>query len=288
MLMIEGVIENVVFGNIEMPGELIRLILAFAGVCVATYYDIFNKKNIPDVFLYGFLAVAFIVNAVLYQEDLFLFSLGVALFLSAIGYLFYRAGQLGGADIFVLASIMLLLPIHPTFLDMPFGMPFIFSVMIFGGVLFALYVMASFGLKLRERETEPQFVYLLMIIPYAIIAYLFLEWNLILQFYFIILTVLFIAMIFFMIYRKDLTALLAEKMDVGQVEPEDVLALELMEKEIVKKYDLKRLATEKEIERMKEVGVGEVWVYTKLPPFLPFILAGMFLALFLSKALLFG
>lgn len=281
-------LEEVVFGNIQMPGELIRLVIAFAGVCIATYYDLFNRKNIPDNFLYGFLAVAFIANAVLYQEQLFLFSIAVAVFLSAIGYIFYRVGQIGGADLFVLASIMLLLPIHPSFADMPFGMPFVFSVMIFGGVLFALYVMVHFGLKLREQETNPKMLYLLMIIPYLLFAYVYINSILFSPVYFAILTVLFIAIIFFMVYRESLTLMLAEKMKVGQVEPEDVLALELMDKEAVKEYELKRLVTEKEIERMKETGLEEVWVYTRMPPFLPFILAGMFLSLFFAKDLLFA
>lgn len=281
-------IEEVVFGNIQMPGELIRLVIAFAGVCVATYFDLFNRKNVPDNFLYGFLALAFIVNLFFYQEQLFIFSIAIAVFLSAIGYIFYRVGQIGGADLFVLASIMLLLPVHPSFIDMPFGMPFVFSVMIFGGVLFALYVMINFGLKLRQEKTEPKKLYLLMIIPYLIFAYVYVNSILFSPVYFAILTVLFIAIIFFMVYREGLTMLLAEKMEVNQLESEDVLALELMDKDLVKEYDLKRLATKKEIERLKELDIGEVWVYTRMPPFLPFLLVGMFLSLFFAKDLLFA
>ena len=282
-------IEEVVFGNIEMPGEFIRLILAFAGVCIATYFDLFNRKNIPDSFLYGFLAVAFIVNLFFYQEQLFIFSLAVAVVLSAIGYIFYRVGQLGGADLFVLASIMLLLPIHPSFVQMPFNMPFVFSVMIFAGVLFSLYVLVSFGIKLRHRETKPNLSFLLIIIPYLVIVYVFYTYPLFFSpVYFGIFTILFIAIVFFMVYRDDLTRMLAEKMNADQLEPEDVIATELMDKDTVKKYGIKRLATEKEIERLKGLDIGEIWVYTKMPPFLPFLLAGMFLSLFFSRALLFG
>jgi hypothetical protein len=32
--------------------------------------------------------------------------------------------------------------------------------------------------------------------------------------------------------------------------------------------------------------VSEVWVYTRLPPFIPFILAGMILAMLFGKSLL--
>ncbi len=281
-------IEEVIFGNIEMPGELLRLVIAFAGVAIATYYDLFNRKNIPDVFLYGFLAVAFIANLVLYEENIFLFSLAVAVFLSAIGYIFYRMGQLGGADVFVLASIMLLLPIHPTFTGMPFGMPFVFSVMIFGGLLFALYVMVTFGLKLRGQERNPNRLALLLVIPYIVFSYLYINSIVFSPVYFTILTVLFIALVFFMVYRENLTMLLAEKMGIEELEAEDVLALELMDRDFVKENNIKRLVTEKEVEKLIELDVGEVWVYTRLPPFLPFILAGMFLAILFSKELLLG
>jgi len=289
--MIDGVIESVVFGNLQMPGELVRLVIAFAGVSIAAYYDVFNRKNIPDAFLYAFLALSFLVNLFFYQEQLFIFSIGVAAFFSAIGYVFYRVGQIGGADLILIASLMLLLPISPSFVGMIFGMPFIFPIMIFAGVLFSLYVLISFAVKLMKQETHPQYLYLLMAIPYLLFMYVYifiLSAEVAFSPVFILIfTILFISLIFFMIYRNDITMLLAEKMDVSQVEPEDVLALELMDSETVKKYELKRLASGKEIDRMKELGVGEVWVYTKLPPFIPFILAGMFLALFFSESLIF-
>lgn len=281
-------IEEVIFGNIQMPGELIRLVIAFAGVAVATYFDLFNNKNIPNYFLYGFLAVAFIANLFFYQENLFIFSILVAAFLSAVGYVFYRLGQIGGADLFVLASVMLLLPIQPSFVDMPIGMPFIFPVLIFGGVLFALYIMISFGMKLMGKEDRhPKWLFLLLAVPYIIFSYVYVTSILFSWMYFVILTLLFMAIIFFLVFRDDLMNLLAERMKVTQLEEEDVLALELMDKELVKKYDLKRLATKKEIERMQELGVEEVMVYSQMPAFIPFILAGMALALLFGGSLLF-
>jgi len=281
-------IEEVIFGNIAMPGELIRLVLAFAGVAVATYFDLFNNKNIPNHFLYGFLAVAFIANLFFFQEDLFIFSILVAVFLSAIGYVFYRLGQIGGADLFVLASVMLLLPVTPSFVEMPITMPFVFPVLIFGGVLFAAYVMINFGIKLfKKPEKHPKWLFLLLAVPYIVFSYIYVTSILFSPLYFIILTVLFIAIIFFLVYRDDLMSLLAERMRVDQLEEEDVLALELMDKDLVKKFDLKRLATKKEIERMQELGVEEVTVYTQMPAFIPFILAGMALSLVFGGSLLF-
>ncbi len=282
-------IEDVLFGNITMPGEMVRVILAILGTGVAAYYDIFNKKNIPDSFLYGFLVLAFIANLYFYEEQLFIFSVAVALFITAIGYIFYRVGQIGGADVFVLASVMLLLPIPPSIADMPYNLPFIVPILIFSGVIFALYVMATYGWRLYKKENaRPKLVYLLMFVPYLLFAYIYVGSILFSPVYFLILTVLFAATVFFMMYKEELTMMLAEKMPVENVEPEDVVAMELMSPETVKEYGISRLMTKDLKEKLVNEKFGKIWIYTGLPQFLPFILIGLFLALFFSKYLLFG
>lgn len=279
-------LEDIIFGQISMPGEIIRLILALAGTAVVAYYDVFNKKNIPDQLLYVFLGVAFLTNLLLYEQTIFWFSIGIAIFLSAIGYLFYRLGQLGGADLFVLASIMLLLPIHPSFVGMPFNIPFIFSVFIFSGTLFALYVMFFFGWKLTQTEVKANWLYSIILLPYIAFAIFFINSFLFSWVFFAFVTIAIFASVFFMIFRDSLNMLLAEELPVSQLQPEDVLALELMNKDMVERYKIPRLMTKDEIERLKKAKVSEVMVYTKLPPFVPFILAGMVLSLFFAKSLL--
>jgi Flp pilus assembly protein protease CpaA len=279
-------LEDVIFGQIMMPGEAIRILLAFLGTGIAAYYDVFNKKNIPDQLLYAFLAVAFIANAVLYDATLFAFSIGVAVFLSAIGYLFYRVGQLGGADIFVLASIMLLLPIHPSYAAMPFNLPFIFSVFIFSGIIFALYVLIYFGFKVSQTEAKPKLLYGLILIPYGLFAWFFINSFLFSWVFFAFITIAIFASVFFMMFRESLNQLLAEELPVSQLEPEDVLALEVMNKDMVERYKIPRLMSRDVIDRLRKTKVGEVWVYTKLPPFIPFILAGMVLSMLFARSLL--
>ncbi len=279
-------LEDVIFGQITMPGELIRVLLAVAGTSVAAYYDVFNKKNIPDQFLYAFLGIAFLANLLLYDETVFWFSMGITVFLSAIGYLFYRVGQLGGADLFVLASIMLLLPLHPSFVGMPFNVPFIFSVFIFSGILFALYVVLFFGWKLTQAEAKANWLYALIAVPYIAFAYFFVNSFLFSWVFFAFVTVAIFASVFFMVFRDSLNLLLSEELPVSQLEPEDVLALEVMNKDMIERYKIPRLMSKEEIERLKKTKVGEVMVYTKLPPFIPFILAGMILSMLFAKSLL--
>ncbi len=280
-------LEEVIFGKLVMPGEMVRLLVAFIGTCAAAYYDVFNTKNVPNGLLYAFLAAALLVDAIFYQPDLFWFSIGMAVFFSAVGYIFYRVGQLGGADIFVLVSIMLLLPIHPSFIGMPFNMPFAFSVFIFSGVLFALYVMAYFGWKLSQNpDVRPNLLYGLMLVPYFLFAYVYVNSFIFSPVYFVFISLLLFATIFFLMFRDSLNLLLAEELPLAQVQPEDVLALEIMNKDLMERYKIQRVVTTAELERLKRTKVTDVWVYTKLPPFLPFIVAGMVLALFFARSLI--
>lgn len=279
-------IEQVLFGKITMPGETIRLILAFLGVAVATYYDVFNRRNVPNNLLYAFLALAFIANLFFYQQDLFIFSIALAVFFTAISYVFYRFGQLGGADLFIIASIILLLPIHPAFIGLTFNLPFIFSVIVFAGVAFAVYVVVFYGMKLLEAGAQPKLIYALLLIPYIIFAYVYVNSIIFSLIYFVFVSVLLIATVFFLMYREGINQLLAERMSPAELEDEDVLALEMMDQKTVKKYKLKRLATRDEIKRLTGLKVPEVWVYSKLPPFLPFLLLGMILSLLFAKSLL--
>ena len=279
-------LEDILFGQLTMPGEIVRVIVAFIGVLIATYYDVFNKKNVPDLFLYAFLAIAFLLNLILYDQNLFWFSIAITIFISAIGYLFYRVGQLGGADVFILAAIMLLLPIHPSFVGMSFNVPFVFSVIIFSGVVFALYMMVYFGLKLMSTESKPNLLYLLMLIPYGLFAYVYSGSFLFSPVYFAFISISMFAIILLMMFKETINKLLAEELPISQIKPEDVLALELMNKDLIDRYKLTRLMTKTEIEKLKKTKITEVWVYTKLPPFIPFVLIGMILSLLFAKNLL--
>lgn len=279
-------LEDILFGQLTMPGEAIRVVLAFVLVGIAAYYDVFNKKNIPNQVLYAMLAIAFLVNLFFYQADLFWFSLAIAAFFSAIGYLFYRIGQLGGADVFVLATVMLLLPIHPSFIGMSFNVPFVFSVIIFSGVVFALYVLGYYSIKLMETEAKPNLMYLLMVIPYALFAYVYITSFLFSPVYFAFISILLFASVFFLMYKEALNRLLAEELPIAQLEPEDVLALEIMNKDMIERFKIPRMVSKEDIDRLKKTKVTEVWVYTRLPPFIPFILIGMILAMLFAKSLL--
>ncbi len=279
-------IEDILFGKLVLPGEIFRVVVAIFGLAVTSYYDLFNKKNVPDNLLYAFLAIAFVVNIVFFNEPLFWFSLILALLVGAIGYVFYKLGQIGGADVFVLVSLVLLIPVHPSFLLMPFNLPFIFSLFIFSGVVFALFVIAYFGYKLLQTEAKPKLLYALMFIPYLIFAYVYTSSFIFSPVYFVFVSLLLFSAIFFLMYRDSMLTILAEELPVTQLEPEDVCAVELMNKDLVSHYKIPRLLKKEDIQRLQKSKVGEIWVYTRLPPFLPFLLVGTILSLLFARSLI--
>jgi hypothetical protein len=147
-------------------------------------------------------------------------------------------------------------------------------------------VVFYFGWKLTQVEAKPNLLYGLILIPYGAFAWFFINSFLFSPVFFAFVTISIFASVFFLMFRDSLNRLLSEELPVSQLEPEDVLALEIMNKDMIERYKIPRLMTRGEIDRLKKTKVGEVMVYTKLPPFIPFILAGMVLSLLFAQSLL--
>ncbi len=279
-------LESILFSAIALPGEQIRIAIALLGLLATTYFDLFNKRNVPNNLLYLFLAVAFAANLLFYEQDILLFSIFVAIPIALFGYVFYKMGQIGGADVLVLLAINFALPIHPSLSQLSFNFPFIASTFVFSGVIFALYFLVNFSIKLQKLGTKPNRLAFALLIPYALLAYFYINSPLYSPVYLAFISIMLLSSIFFIAYRKDVYKLQAQKIALSKAETEDVLALELMDQEYVKKNKLQRLLTLGEMIRLKKLKIKELWVYTKLPPFLPFLFVGFILALFYSKYLL--
>jgi Flp pilus assembly protein protease CpaA len=275
-----------VFGSMALPGELVRTLVAVLGTALTAYYDLTNNKNIPNNVLYGFLAIAILLNAIFFNLEILLFGLGLAILISILGYLMYKTGQLGAADVFVFASIALALPIPPSFAKLPFNFPFIALVFVFSSLVFALFTIYYFGSKLiGNKKAKPKKIYLLLLLPWFVFVYLFLNSVVFSSIYFVIISVAYLSSIFVMTYRESINRGLYEKVGVKKLMEEDVLATEFMDAKFVKKYKLDKVLDAKMISRLKRGKVKDVLVYTKLPPFLPFVLLGVLMALLFGKML---
>ncbi|MBD3397953.1 hypothetical protein GF412_02235 [Candidatus Micrarchaeota archaeon] len=276
-------LEKLLFSTLVMPGELARIAIALLGTAAATYYDIFNNRNVPNNLLYAFLAIAFLTNLVFFNADILLYGAGLTAILFVFGYVLYRAGQLGGADLFVICSITLLLPIHPSFLSTPFNYPLIFSTLLYSGVAFAVFSIFFFGkLLIKSKKAKPNFLYLTLIFPYLFFAYLFLTAPFFSPVYFFIASVMMLSALFYLVFRESINDAIARKVKLSTLKgDEDVLAKEKMSG-LMKKLKIGPVIGKKELAALKKAKVKDVYIYAELPPFLPFLFIGLLASIFIG------
>jgi hypothetical protein len=279
-------LEKTLAGAVALPGEELRLALAFIGLLVTSYYDIFNQRNVPDKLLYAFFLLAVLLHIPYFEPCLAVYSLAVGLPLAVFGYALYRYGQLGGADVLVLLSLVLLVPIHPSMTAVVPNYPFILSVLVFAFTLFTVYAIATFAVRLRTVKAVPDTKYLLLLVPYAIIIYMLAQLPMVSVVYLTVLSLAVLGSVFYLVYRMPVLQLLSQKLPLSSVQVEDAVAIERMDARIVQKYAIPRLITSAELQRLKKRKLPHIYIYTRLPPFLPFLLLGFILALFFSSALL--
>lgn len=261
-----------------MEGETIRIAVALVGTAVATWYDVKNNKNVPNNFLYAFLAIAFITNAVFFQQEVFVYGTVVAAVIFAFGYLFYRLGYMGGADVYVLSSIALLLPVFPSHARVLFNFPVVFSIIISSGVLFALYFLYFIFASIMLKGGKGRFEYFILLPAYAVLVYFFASTGIFGTGYLVAISALLLSSILFMVYKYSIVEAMAKKVRLSKVEEEDVSVPELMPA-LAEKYKIKRLLDAEELRRLKKLKVKEIYVYTGLPPFLPFVLVGLIISI---------
>ena len=279
-------IEKLLFSSLEMPGETIRIAIALIGTILTVYFDIFNNRNVPNNLLYAFLVIAFITSIIFFSPEIMLYSLFQFALVALAGFALYKMGQVGGADIFVLSSIVLLLPILPSAQEPLFNFPLLLPLLLYAGVAFAVYSIFYFGkIIMHKKNLNPNYLYLLLIIPYFLFAWLFLSAPFFSPVYFLIASLLLLSSIFFLVFRSAIYDAISEKILISKLLPDgDVLAKEKMAP-LMKKLNIGPVIEEKELKILKKAKVKEVWIYSKLPPFLPFILLGLLASLFFGNML---
>ncbi len=273
------------YQEISMNYELLRILIAILGTSIAAYFDIFNKKNIPDMLLYSFLFIAIIITFLDFNPILLTYAFGGALIIGITGYILYQMGQLGGADVFILCSLSLLLPVQPEMLGKNgvMNLPFIFSILSIAGIFFIFYVLIKFTpivLKRKEKVDKKRIIYSIpLILIFLIFIFLFIE-QIISIYYLILIAFLVCVSIYFSIFKERFMRSLIEEIPLSKIENEDVIAIEYMDEKLVKKYNIPKVISEKDLKRLKNIKISKYPVYTKLPMFVPFILIGLLVALY--------
>jgi hypothetical protein len=255
--------------------EIARILIALVGTGIASYYDIFNKKNIPELFLYAFLGLSFIIN--IFDYSLVLKFLPLALPLIALLYVLYRIGQIGGADVIVISAIYLTIPIFPFSQEGIF--PSILIIISISTVLAFLGVIIKYLPSIFEKTINGKIKFKLtqilesiaLIVSFLVIIYMFLVFPYLPIWMVLLFALLFFESIFFILYKEEIK----KQMVVWKtkVEPEEVLAVEYLKPELVNKMKLGALITEKQAKEMNKKRIK--WPILDLPMFLPYIFIGL-------------
>jgi len=276
---------------------MLRYAICLIGCAAATYYDLFNRRNVPAYVTYGLVALGILFTLASLNASVIAQNFAVAIAIFALGYLLYRAGQIGGADVLVFVSIALLLPEGPqpilSSVKLPFNYPFVLSVFLLSGVLgvfgiFIKYVprtlydaMKGEEVKLNTRQVLQS---ILLLFIYAIFIYYMNTLAPLPQLLlFIFMVVVVCATILFSLKDHISDRYLIQMVSVREIDEEDILAVEKMDPKVVKRYGLDRLLTMEQIGKLRKMGKGKKFpVYTNMPVFMPYVLIS------LVAALLFG
>ncbi|MFA6489678.1 MAG: prepilin peptidase [Candidatus Micrarchaeia archaeon] len=271
----------------SVPGIEPRIIVALAFTAAAAYYDIFNKKWVPNLLLYSFVAAAILLNIVYFEQGLFMQAavFGIAAFI--ISYPLYKAGQLGGADVFCYASIAMAIPYLPSPILNPTAAapyPFILSALVPTGLAFIAHMALRFVpyvfsqmKKGRVRLSMGRLaVPALISAAFMVFAYAVSTLPLSLPAgYFVLLSFLFASLMFFSLFKTEIKDSMVESVPVSKLQEEDVLALEKMDSKLVSRLNLQPLISAKIILALKKAKLKAVPVYTNMPFFLPYLLFGL-------------
>ncbi len=253
---------------------MLEFAIAILFLGVASYYDLFKKRVIPDWLSYSFVAVCLLY--MFFMEGIIAVKIGAAAGIFALGYLIYRLGYIGGADVLFISGLMLLLPLQIG------ATPSIIIVLLLSALLMAVYLEASYLSKNRNLNPKMQdmITAFVWIVGYGIIAYImhsiYLDWLALLA------IVVGVISAIFALIKNDLTKSMITWVKPNQIIEEDILAVEEMDKKIIEKLKLERLLTAKQISKIKKAKISKVPVYGKLPPYMPFILISVIGALAMS------
>jgi len=281
-----------------MEFELFRMILAVAGTAAATYYDMFNKKNVPDMLLYGFLGIALAVNIL--DPSVFLQNLPIAAVMVTSMYLLYRIGQLGGADVIVLAAIYAAVPMisaplldaQTDFVFSQFQMPSIMVVTSIAVLLFAIWIVMRYAPSALRKTFRGEVRFsamqlaqaFMLLLSFGAFAYMFSQLpsfsvNLV-----VLMEILFISAIFFTLYKDEIMGSMVRWK--RRAEAEDVLAIELMDNKFLSRHSIGMLVDKGQLKRMNKLK--RKWPVLDLPMFLPYVLTALIIYLLFGNQLLYS
>lgn len=288
-----------------MNFELARILIALIGTGIAAYQD--QKTSfVNESLVYSMIVIGVFLNIATLDISFIISSIGIALIVFAIGYFFYRIGQLGGGDVLLFFGLALLLPQYPKglidflpqsisntlnqqlmFMDY-FKYPFILSIIV-SGLFFALLGTTLFYLRqLLKRKLKPDYKNAAIIVVF-IVAFMFFISRLteitLFKFFFYM-ALLISGAILYIFKEQIMEEVVIKNIRIKDIEEEDIIAVEKIPLELVKEYNLGRVLTKKEVEKLKKIekekGIHYFPVCKVLPRLVPYLFLGLIVSLLIG------
>ncbi|MEM0154511.1 MAG: hypothetical protein QW814_01600 [Methanothrix sp.] len=286
--------------------DFLILRIVFFSVFAFAYmmFDIFNNRNVPSYFAYATLAVGAVFTLLYLNLTLIFYSALIAVATLGFGYVVYRIGQLGAADVIELAALSLIIP----FLSKPliFGtvqpyMPMALSIVINSGIAALIvvplyYIPKALATKQRNYKHNTSATYFRMALIVTIYCFfgIFLIFALHASYAAIgILLVIAAGSALVIAYEGRMMAYMSQYVTYKKMEAGDIIATGMMEsKEIDYAYrklkHFERLVTPELINELKsKMPKRRFPVYKKPIPFAVPIFIGAVTALAFGNVLLF-
>jgi Flp pilus assembly protein protease CpaA len=269
---------------------------------IATLYavfDVFNKRNVPNAFVYVTTLIAVIVTLT-YDVSTIEMSALFAIAIGALGYVVYRTGFLGAGDVFEFAAISMIFPFQPNPIlinSIQSTIPFIVSVFIVTGYVSALLIVVYYLLISKKTQLEKNFrlgsqkvvMAGVLLAAYAALGVLLKMTIGVTPYAAVLLLIIAIPSAIVVMYEKLINMRMVSLEYIKTLEEGDMIAVNLMDKKDVQYFKKQsksfgRLVTRKLISDTRNVR-KKVPVYRNSAPLALFVLIGIVVALLFGNVI---
>ncbi|MGC8571759.1 MAG: hypothetical protein ACP5RI_01310 [Candidatus Micrarchaeia archaeon] len=281
--------------------DIIRILLVLIIAFIYMIFDIFNKRNVPALFAYSTLVIGAIMTLIYLNIQTILLSFATCAVIMFLGYIIYKAGQIGWADIIEFATISMILFTFNTPLltnNLQFGFPFIISLFISTGIIAIVFVPLYYLPKAYKNNIkiyvtkQSLFNSMLITISYliflALLIYIF-ELN---AYAIAIFIIIITAAAILIAFEKPIAESMISYLSVNELEDGDMIASSLIDKNELKKLkksiNFTNLITKDMIKKMKEKKIKDKFpVYRSAIPFALPIFVGAIISILFGNLLFF-
>ncbi len=281
--------------------ELLRIAILLAIALVYALFDLLNKREVPDIFVYASFLVG-LALAFTYPANTLIIDLLIAVIIASFGYVIYRAGYWGAGDLFEITTISLILPIQPK----PWlvslnqlGLPFVISFFISSGIA-AIWIVPIYYLAFKKKQvkkTGNERIYrtlgiILLALYLVLLLFIYFVFGISIV-SFAIIAAIGIPSAVVLAYEEEITGKMIDYVHPSKIQQGDIIAINMMSREELAYFrriypNFSRLATKGMIQNFKRLKTRKkLPVYAHAVPFAVFVLIGVVISLLFGNIVLF-